>query len=68
MNNKKIESIIAKAGLTEKEKNVARVYYGSKSAGQKTKRWVNCLSSQKYEQFLAKVKEKMQPFLKKRGG
>lgn len=64
---RKIESIIAgamtKAGLTKNEAKVARVYYGSKSAGQRTRSWVNRLSLRKYYPLLKKAQEKAEPFL-----
>lgn len=61
----KIESIIAKTGLSEEEKKVARVYYDSKSAGKKTKFWVSHLSAERHVQLLASAQQKVEPFLNK---
>ena len=62
---RKIESIIAKAGLSEEEKKVARVYYGSKSAGKNTRFWVEHISAQRHMQLLKNVQQKVEPFLNK---
>ncbi len=54
------ERIIAKAGLSKQEKMIARFYYGSKSAGKRTKYWVSMLSPGKYNELLASAEKKIQ--------
>jgi len=57
------ESLIARAGLTPEEAKVARVLYELKTAGKRTKRWVENLPARKYNSLLESGQRKIKKAL-----
>ena len=57
------ERLIAKSGLSTEEAKVIRTFYRIKTAGKRTKRWVEGLSNQKYHFLLKSGQEKIRRIL-----
>lgn len=57
------EKIIGKAKLTPAEAKVARYYYSTRSCGKKTKKLVEAVSDEEFDELLSQARKKINKVL-----